>query len=89
MLKPALIGAFLAMAAGCATTPDNRFVESATPAANHCIATGTHIASKQRNCPMPAGRSYSKEDVQGTGASTSAEALVKMDPAISVRVTHR
>jgi hypothetical protein len=87
MLKPALIGAFLAItAAGCAATPEYRLAESSV--VTHCLATGTHIVSKDRNCPMPAGRSYSKEDIANSGAGSTAQALWKLDPAISLGGGH-
>ena len=88
MLKQALIGAFLAVtAAGCAATPEYRLAEASV--VSHCLATGTHIVSKDRNCPMPAGRSYSKEDIANSGAGSIAQALWKLDPAISLGGHHR
>lgn len=77
------------MAVGCTATPEYRLAESSVPVANHCMATGTHIVSKDRNCPMPAGRSYSKEDIANSGTASTADALRKLDPAISLGGHHR
>jgi hypothetical protein len=90
VLRPALIGTLLTvMASGCTATPEYRLAESSARVVTHCLATGTHIVSKDRNCPMPAGRSYSKEDIANSGAGSTAQALWKLDPAISLGGHHR
>lgn len=46
--------------------------------------TGSRIKPKDKDACLPvAGRSYDKDDLDSTGASTVAEALQRLDPAIS------
>lgn len=46
--------------------------------------TGSRIKRKDKDSCLPlAGRSYSKEDLDSTGAATVGEALSRLDPAIS------
>jgi len=86
MLRSYLLAALVAIAAaGCTTTPANRYAESSAPATKYCLSTGTRIVSKDDEFSSPAGRSYSKSDIDRTGASTTADALRMLDPTISVR----
>ena len=81
MLKPALIGAFLAItAAGCAATPEYRLAEASV--VNHCLATGTHIVSRRPQLPN-AGRSLStrRRTLPTRALALTAQALWKLDPA--------
>jgi hypothetical protein len=85
MRKPALMLMIFSMvAAGCSSNPQ-RFAETTPSRLNSCLTTGSHIASKQRSCTFATGRSYSKEDINATGAATTAGALVALDPAITSR----
>ena len=45
--------------------------------------TGSRIAGNNANCAA-FGRSYSREDIDRTGATTADEALRLMDPSITV-----
>jgi hypothetical protein len=45
--------------------------------------TGSRIAASNANCSV-AGRSYSHDDIDRTGATTAVEALRLMDPSITV-----
>jgi hypothetical protein len=83
MLKPALLVVTCILVAGCSNTPEV-FTETTPSGINNCLTTGTHIVSKQRGCSYAAGRSYSRADVEATGATT-AGALVALDPAITSR----
>jgi hypothetical protein len=86
VFKPVLLVVTLAaIAAGCAVTPETRVTEATPSNMNNCLATGTRIASKQRECSPAVGRSYSQEDLDRTGALTTAEALRRLDPAITSR----
>lgn len=51
----------------------------------HCLReTGSRIKRKDQNACLPlAGRSYSRDDLDSTGAVTAGEALSRLDPAIS------
>lgn len=53
---------------------------------SNCITqTGSRLKSKDKNgCNGLPGRSYTKADIDLTGATTLAEALQRLDPAISL-----
>lgn len=74
---------------GAAATPGGEAEEVAEPEAvskvdRHCLReTGSRIKRKGKDGCLPlAGRSYSKDDLDSTGAATVAEALERLDPAI-------
>lgn len=50
----------------------------------NCIRhTGSRIKTKDKDRCLPvAGRSYSREDIDATGATDVADALSRLDPAI-------
>lgn len=96
MLKPLLAGAcFAALVAGCAVQPQAHTEsaaqnESAVAALSRkkaeldCVrSTGTRITLKDDECANVPGRTYSKEDLDRTGAITPAEALRRLDPSIT------
>jgi hypothetical protein len=86
MLKPILLGACLALtAAGCAVSPETRLAAQAPkPTSLDCLqSTGTRIKLGERECSAATGRSYSKDDLDRTGAATTAEALRRLDPSIT------
>jgi len=75
---------FSVLAAGCSVNPER--LSDATPSRlNSCLSTGSHIVSKQHGCTFATGRSYSRTDIEATGAATTAGALVSLDPAITSR----
>jgi hypothetical protein len=81
------IGAALILAA-CAPATSNvkpKTVASDAVAQNPaCLTqTGSRIAANNANCSA-AGRSYSHDDIDRTGATTAGEALRLMDPSITV-----
>jgi hypothetical protein len=85
-LAVSLLAAALALAAGCATTPpaERQVAASATKPASTALCvqeTGSRIKQKPGEC-IGAGRTYSQEDLERTGAFTSAEALEKLDPGL-------
>jgi hypothetical protein len=87
MLRPLLLGLSVALAAiGCAAGPDTRSdFEAPRKADTQCLrSTGTHIPLRQGRCSIQPGRSYSRANMARTGASTTAEALQRLD--LSVRV---
>lgn len=48
--------------------------------------TGTRIKRRDKDgCINAPGRSYDKDDIDSTGASTAAEALERLDPSVSIR----
>ena len=83
MIKPALLVVTGILVVGCSNTPEV-FTETTPSGINNCLTTGTHIVSRQRGCSYAAGRSYSRAEVEATGATT-AGALVALDPAITSR----
>lgn len=54
----------------------------------HCLReTGSHISSRNKHkkaCNNAIGRSYTREDLDRTGTTDLADALRRLDPAISV-----
>jgi hypothetical protein len=73
--------------AGCATVADNTKSkpEMRTVAAENrsCLSqTGSRISVKGE-C-RGTGRSYTNDDINGTGATTAADALRLLDPSITV-----
>ena len=51
-----------------------------------CIRhTGSHIPPPKGQCLPVAGNSYSREDIQRTGANNLGQALRMLDPSVTVR----
>jgi len=49
-----------------------------------CVTpTGSRIPVKRKECAQP-GRSYGRDDISITGATTAAEALRLLDPSITI-----
>jgi hypothetical protein len=63
---------------GCAATP-------ADMAKNpNCLTeTGSHLSAAKSDC-RAYGRSFTKEDIARTGSTSTADALVLLDPSITV-----
>ncbi|MGH8145307.1 MAG: hypothetical protein ACREPY_03155 [Rhodanobacteraceae bacterium] len=50
-----------------------------------CIRdTGSHIPAKKGQCLPVAGRSYTQQDIQRTGATNVGQALQMLDPSVTV-----
>jgi hypothetical protein len=45
------------------------------------LTTGTRITLAEGECANVAGRVYTQDDLQRTGATTPAEALRRLDPS--------
>jgi len=87
MLRSLLLGVWIAVsAAGCATAPEERLgADEPRQADTTCLqSTGTHIRLRQGQCSIQPGRAYSRSDIARTGASSTADALQRLD--LSVRV---
>jgi outer membrane cobalamin receptor len=70
---------------GCASTSQSS-KPAATAAADNpgCVTqTGSRIPSGKSDC-VAAGRSYSSQDIDRTGATSAGAALRQMDPSITV-----
>lgn len=65
-------------------TPDP---QAAAPRDTGCIReTGTRIDKRDKNgCTGAPGQSYSREDIDRTGATDTAEAIRKLSPRATVR----
>lgn len=51
-----------------------------------CIRdTGSHIPPQKGQCLPVAGRSYDRQDIQRTGATSIGQALQMLDPSVTVR----
>jgi hypothetical protein len=72
---------------GCAATPQNPGSKPPASAAikdpNCLIDTRSRIAATKSNC-RGYGRSYSYDDLWRTGETQAADALVLLDPSITV-----
>jgi hypothetical protein len=81
------IGSALILAACTATSADVKPKAAASGAVAQnpaCLTqTGSRITSNNTNCSA-FGRSYSSDDINGTGSTTADEALRLMDPSITV-----
>lgn len=91
MFKPFLLGLYATVvAAGCAATSqthlaaDTQQLTSRAPDRTCLKSTGTRIQLNEDQCAFVTGRSYSNEDIDSTGAFTTAEALRMLDPSISI-----
>jgi hypothetical protein len=88
MLKALLLGTFTAgLLAACAATPPTPDTvvgrTAATAPRFNCLTTGTRIPLKDGECANVAGRAYTQDDLQRTGAIDPAEALRRLDPAFA------
>ena len=92
------IGSAFAQSGSVTTSDEKGKVEAVTPAQTaaeksaetFCMhETGSHLRAitKSHNesaveCASAPGRSYSREDIERTGAITTADALRRLDPSI-------
>lgn len=90
MLKSLIALAVLGTLAGCAAQTPRQYPDLANTdyifdkAVPTCTPTGTRIRQTGSDCqPLGPGRSYSKDDLDRTGAFTPAEALRMLDPAFT------
>lgn len=85
MLKQLLLGLFAACLAGCAVNPTASLDASTAAIDRTCLTeTGTRIQTKEGECSTVAGRSYSKRELDRTGAYTTGEALRMLDPSVTI-----
>jgi hypothetical protein len=76
------------LTAGCATAPTEEAKLAASNAAKRdaakafCVQdTGTRIKHTKDQC-LQSGRTYSRDELEGTGAFDAAEALRRLDPRL-------
>jgi len=75
-----------ALLAGCAAAPrapDTIVSSTARAPRFNCLTTGTRITLKEGECSNVAGRVFSQDDLQRTGATNPAEALRLLDPSFT------
>jgi hypothetical protein len=86
MFKSLIPLAVLTALAGCATAPQPHLVDAAAQGipvnGSTCMSTGTRIQLKPDQCANVPGRSFSKDELDRTGAPTTAEALRMLDPSL-------
>lgn len=95
MLLPAMlafcIGSTIALSASASTT--SSAIADRDAADRFCLRdTGSHLTShlysksqdgrKYTDCVNASGRVYTRDDIERTGAITTADALKKLDPSI-------
>jgi hypothetical protein len=74
-----------ASAMGCSGTPQPRQDSQAAATERLCSqATASRIPARPDECSPSPGRTYSQEDVEGTGRTNVADALQMLDPSITV-----
>ena len=92
------IGSAFAQSGSVTTTDEKGEVQAVTPAQAtaeksadaFCLReTGSHLRTIRNDqhaveCVAAPGRAYTREDIERTGAFTTAEALRRLDPAIRV-----
>ena len=65
-----------------AASVDNQSNESDA----ECVQqTGTHITERHRHCSVSPGHVYVMGDIDSTGAASTADALRKLSPGITLR----
>lgn len=70
--------------ASTATAPSHH--SPIKPGDRNCVRdTGSLIPAKKGDCLPVTGRSYSQQDLQGTGKTNIGPALQQLDPSITVR----
>jgi hypothetical protein len=87
MLKELVIGACLVLPLAACTTPNHEPPKSASLAPARtpgCVPdTATRIPVKDHDC-AGFGRTYTREDIERTGATDAGQALRLLDPALQV-----
>jgi hypothetical protein len=87
MWKALLLGtctaALLAACAAAPPAPDVVVGRTAAAPRLNCLTTGTRITLKEGECAAVAGRVYTQDDLQRTGAIDTAQALRMLDPSIA------
>lgn len=87
MLKNIFIAACTTLSfVACAHTPSQGELDITTDQVStptQCLTTGTRIRLEPGKCALAPGRVYSQEDIEHTGALDVAEALRRLDPAVS------
>ena len=75
----------LMFTAGLSHADDKAKPRAASPSVSQaCVMqTGSRIPVKRKECTRP-GRSYSKDEILKTGATTAADALRLLDPSITI-----
>jgi hypothetical protein len=90
MLKALLLGTCTAgLLAACATAPTTAIADRTaatapgfTPGVD-CLTTGTRIRLKEGECANVAGRSFTQDEIQRTGAIDTVQALRMLDPSFT------
>lgn len=86
MFKSLIPLTVLAALAGCAATSQPHLADAAAQGVpingSTCMTTGTRIALKPGECANLPGRSFSQDELERTGAPTTAEALRMLDPSL-------
>ncbi len=77
------LGSTAALLVLCGCASNNGMHTAANPPASPCLQdTGSRLPAAGATC-LP-GRSYSKNDIDNTGATTAGGALRLLDPSITV-----
>jgi hypothetical protein len=79
------LAALMLVIAACAATSPNAKPPATTAAQDQtCLKdTGSRMPPNNAGC-RGVGRSYSKEDVDRTGATTADQALRNLDPSVTI-----
>jgi hypothetical protein len=83
MFKTLLICAAASLAACASTTPRPAPATQATAVACPQNSSASRLPQRPGACSSTPGRSYSNEQIEGTGQTDMASALQMLDPSIS------
>jgi hypothetical protein len=85
--RPAAAASILLALTACASAPPAPDAKSTavahTPASVNCVATPTGLLAPPRDCAV-FGHTWTQNDIDRTGAATTAGALRLLDPTITV-----
>lgn len=84
LIPIALLATSASVAAERAAAEAEGDVSAESRESSHCLReTGSRIKpSKDQPCINAAGRAYTREDIDRTGATTTAEALRQLSPSV-------
>lgn len=86
MLNKLLPGACLALSlAACATTPSAPLAASASKPPAGCVASTATLVPVSPGTCAGFGNTYTRDDIDHTGATNIGDALRVLDPSLTVR----
>jgi hypothetical protein len=83
--RPVATALVLLALAACASTPPAPAAKTAatTGAAVNCVSTPTGLLAPPKDCAA-SGHTWTQQDINRSGAATTADALRLLDPTVTV-----